>query len=847
VQDTTGPIITSVPENITIACGDTPPVPPAASLPATDNCDAGVMQAVLTLDQFVAGACVGSGTLTRQWTATDQCGNSTTATQIITITDTTPPVVVGVPADAIVQCNAVPAAPVLSAVDDCDAAPMVSLAEATVPASCAGSYTITRTWTAIDSCGNVSPGVSQTIAVTDATPPVISGAPLSLTAECDNVPAAAGVIATDACDPMPALSHSDTVTLGLCPNNYIITRVWTATDWCGNTSTVTQTITVQDTTPPVFGAACPLATVNVNCDAGMCVATAASVNLQPPQATDNCGTVLISGTRSDRLPLTADYPQGETTITWTAVDAAGFPGCGNSSTCEQVVNVSIYNEVIVDVELSPTVAASVTRCITFELFNCASGSPIIVSQPIAFIDGAATDVSVLAPCGEYTCITARDAKHTLRRTDNDDFGIDGGKYVANFTGPGSQGDDDRLVGGNLNDDEFIDILDFGAFAGQWGTSPGASSCGTLGFHADISGDGTVFLDDFTFIQINFLDERDANCCGFSGLAGDSGGTGPVQEISTAELWALGMGELTIADLNSDGMLNQLDVAAFLNGAIPDRLAMYEVEEGGTWFESANWTGAALPDDQTDVMLASVGAVVVDRVGAVADDITVLPGGTLVISGGTLAAGSITVLPGAALRIEGDMSVLEVSSLSINAGAQLQWIGGEIIVEGGAFTLETDDLVVNDGSLELRDHATVWSEGVVRIGSHGEVRGDGVLGGAVENTGTIRLAGAIDVIGDYRQKPTGSLYAVLVANGTDVLHVERSAMLAGTLHVQIADGISPALGERFDIVVAPIMAGRFDRVLLPELPAGLTLHVEYSEDRLTIVVAKDGDSGSGMSP
>jgi hypothetical protein len=47
--------------------------------------------------------------LIRRWTATDDCGNAKTGTQVITVTDETAPVIAGVPADVTVECTAVPA------------------------------------------------------------------------------------------------------------------------------------------------------------------------------------------------------------------------------------------------------------------------------------------------------------------------------------------------------------------------------------------------------------------------------------------------------------------------------------------------------------------------------------------------------------------------------------------------------------------------------------------------------------------------------------------------------------------------------------------------------------------
>ena len=57
--------------------------------------------------------------ITRTWDVTDDCGNTTTQTQTIDVIDTTNPVLVGVPADATVECDAVPVAAVVTATDNC--------------------------------------------------------------------------------------------------------------------------------------------------------------------------------------------------------------------------------------------------------------------------------------------------------------------------------------------------------------------------------------------------------------------------------------------------------------------------------------------------------------------------------------------------------------------------------------------------------------------------------------------------------------------------------------------------------------------------------------------------------
>ena len=56
---------------------------------ATDNCG----EVVITVEEVTtAGACAGDYVITRTFTATDDCGNASSATQTITIVDTTAPV-----------------------------------------------------------------------------------------------------------------------------------------------------------------------------------------------------------------------------------------------------------------------------------------------------------------------------------------------------------------------------------------------------------------------------------------------------------------------------------------------------------------------------------------------------------------------------------------------------------------------------------------------------------------------------------------------------------------------------------------------------------------------------------
>lgn len=340
--------------------------------------------------------------------------------------------------------------------------------------------------------------------------------------------------------------------LGSC-GAQVVTRTWTATDSCGNTSSCTQTITVVDTTNPQF-VTFP-SNISVNADAGLC---SASVTLTPPTGSDNCGTPTITGVRSDSQPLSAPFPAGvTTTITWTVTDA-----CNNAISQNQTVTVSSSNEILVSVELQGLSPAPISRCITFQVFSCTS-TPVTVSQVLTFTNGKALNASILVPCGSYSCITARDKLHTLRRTLTP-MPINSGKYIADYITANKP-----LLGGNLNDDGFVDILDFGVYAGQYSVNYGTpnTTCSTAFPHADISGDGIVFTQDFTFIQINFLKAREANCCGAPLLVSGSGG---LKSIKVEELKARGLADLAVADVNIDGTLDEKDIADWVLGARPGK-------------------------------------------------------------------------------------------------------------------------------------------------------------------------------------------------------------------------------------------------------------------------------------
>ena len=139
-----------------------------------------------------------------------------------------------------------------------------------------------------------------------------------------NLPKATAI---DNCDPNPVITYTDTQTTG-CP--YIITRTWRATDLCGNSATCVQTITVQDTTPPLI--ACPPGQ-EVVCLAAIPHPYANLVEFISAggSASDNCDEELTL-THVDSSPSGSPL---QVTRTWTVTD-----NCGLTASCNQVFTIT---------------------------------------------------------------------------------------------------------------------------------------------------------------------------------------------------------------------------------------------------------------------------------------------------------------------------------------------------------------------------------------------------------------------------------------------------------------------------------------------------------------------------
>src|SRR5439155_19602075 len=133
--------------------------------------------------------CGGAFTRTITWRAVDACGNqSVTVAQTMTVVSNAAPVIGTSGANTTIFCPATPSFSAPTSSDVCSSSSIVVVSDVTAQGACAGSYTETRTWRAVDACGNQSATVAQTITVVDNTPPTIGTPGANGTISCPATP-----------------------------------------------------------------------------------------------------------------------------------------------------------------------------------------------------------------------------------------------------------------------------------------------------------------------------------------------------------------------------------------------------------------------------------------------------------------------------------------------------------------------------------------------------------------------------------------------------------------------------------------------------------------------------------
>jgi large repetitive protein len=325
VADKTKPVFANIPQNVTVECIA---IPPSAIPTVTDNCDKQVEVSYKETSNIGTINNTGcSYVLKREWTATDNCGNSNVTTQLITVKDSKAPKFTTTITDITVSCAKVPLAINPGAVDNCTKEVKVTITETKTTSNCPDAYTLKRVWTASDNCGNTVVQ-TQLITVQDKIAPSVFGVPSNVTMSCSQILIAPSksVTAADDCDKQVDILFKETKVNGNCPDTYGIKREWTAKDDCGNVATRTQNITVRDNLPPLF-AQVP-ANITVECNK--------IPNSSTIYASDNCDKqidIILKETKVNGICANSYV----LTRTWTATD-----NCGNSKTTAQNIIVNDF-------------------------------------------------------------------------------------------------------------------------------------------------------------------------------------------------------------------------------------------------------------------------------------------------------------------------------------------------------------------------------------------------------------------------------------------------------------------------------------------------------------------------
>jgi len=269
---------------------------------------------LLAQSPLAASGSFGIGSHNVTVAATDQTGNTSTCTAVVSVADVTAPVItVPVPVSApAVSVSGAPVTYAVSATDNVDAAPSLTCTPA--PGSVFAIGTTHVNCTAVDSAGNTA-SAGFDVTVTDV--PTI-GVPAPITLEATS---AAGAIATFAATWTDAVDGSGPATCSPASGstfvlgNSLVTCSYTNVN--GQTASQSFTVMVQDTTAPAITTPSP-APVEATGPSGAVVTFAAS-------ATD---AVSSSMALSCTPASGSTFAAGSTPVTCTATDGAGNHATG---------------------------------------------------------------------------------------------------------------------------------------------------------------------------------------------------------------------------------------------------------------------------------------------------------------------------------------------------------------------------------------------------------------------------------------------------------------------------------------------------------------------------------------
>ncbi|MBE0654564.1 MAG: HYR domain-containing protein, partial [Bacteroidales bacterium] len=266
-----------------------------------------------------APAAFPTGNTTVTWTVTDNSGLTATATQVVTVTDKQPPVIVNCAVNRSQNAdgNGESTVPDLTAeivvTENCSYPLIITQSPPAGTTIAIGAIMVNIL--AEDAAGN-SASCSTIITVVEDGAPIITTCAAERTLTMD---AGCTVSLPDLTGEVIATDNGTIVSVTQIPEAGVLAGPGTTnvsilvTDDVGNSSVCTTKITVIDEIPPVITA--PVG-ISRQTDMGSCTAT--GISLGTPLASDNCS---VAGITND---APASFPVGVTTVTWTVTDNAGL-------------------------------------------------------------------------------------------------------------------------------------------------------------------------------------------------------------------------------------------------------------------------------------------------------------------------------------------------------------------------------------------------------------------------------------------------------------------------------------------------------------------------------------------
>ncbi len=350
--------IAGLPESATLTCSD---VIPTGS-PSVVGATCPMATPITYADVVTAGACANEYRVRRTWSVTADCGFVVTRTRDFIFVDQSAPVFATIPADIVVECNANPPVPAMTATDLCDPAPRITYREsacgqgespayyklggnsmylAEVTADPRLTYPASFQPLALTSFNTYDPNVELRWRVRNSNPfPVyfryeghgataVTGhfvAPANVDLFFFT-PRIAGPLKVHYYDhagawrfetKAPSYAKATIDPEGTCGCTTV--RTWTATDVCGNVRTVAQRVHYVDRTAPVLS----------DIPSARTICTEAEFPTDVPDVADNCGaaTAMVIS----RAAVIGPGLDSTITRTFTVTDA-----CGNSATASQTI------------------------------------------------------------------------------------------------------------------------------------------------------------------------------------------------------------------------------------------------------------------------------------------------------------------------------------------------------------------------------------------------------------------------------------------------------------------------------------------------------------------------------